>query len=443
MDERENLVANEGFDWLYGEDADGSVVEDPPAIGAVTESGTPEAAEAAESHAPAPAEADAPFETHPTPTPPGVEETLQEPVGSAAPEAPEHAESLDPMDPFEDFGSFADFDAPVQAETPPAVPARPPASTPPPAPPAPPGPVVSAPHAPAEVMSFDSPATSEEFLDLGDVDASFGPPVAAKPVEAAAPPPPPAPPAPPEHDETAVMEAVSQGGGTSEIPVLTSRGDIIPAGTRKLSLREKLTPAGRGPKVQTSGAPKPQKTPGQTKKVLLSAFLVALSVATTMWRVDAVREFVFGSDMPSDRDVLAQFTPLSGYEYSPAPEGGQMMFDGVEKLMEEEYGVETVFEMKMVSQKGQPVGSVVVIGGPPDVINATDIQAGYRGGLGAGMQLEPKTVAGTQVYFGTMPQAQGVTIAYFVDPDGFFMTVGMMNRPAAEAVVKQLVRANV
>jgi hypothetical protein len=278
--------------------------------------------------------------------------------------------------------------------------------------------------------------------DLGERDAGFAQALAPPHPALVTPAPPPPPPASPGAQEDNVVMLAAAEGGTTQIPIASSRGDIIPAGARKMSVRERLIPAPRAPKT-ASRTPSPEKAPGQTKKVLMSAFLVALSVATTLWRVEPVREFVFGSDVPSEEAVLAQFTPLAGYQYAAAPEGGQMMFDGIEKLMEEEYGVETTFDMKMVTQKGREVGSVVVVGGPPDVINAAETQAGYRDGLGAGIRLQPKVVAGTKVYFGTMPQARGATVAFFADPDGFFMTVGMLNRPAAEDVVKQLVRANV
>jgi hypothetical protein len=431
VDEREKVVTNDGFDWLYGEEADGSVVEEPPAIGAVTETGSPLPVDG-------PGMLDAPFDT-----------PFDALVTHPAAEPQVSAEAVEPLS----------FDGPAEEslEAPFAVMPTPP---PPPVAPTFDGPADDEPFSffgepptASETPAWSGAPHSDAGFSLADVDDSFAapgpatafvPPGPAQP-QAIAPPPPPPPPAPAASEEqTAVMEAVA-GGGTTQIPVMPARGDIIAEGSRKLSVRERLTPAPRGPKTAaTPATKKTEKTPGARRKTITTFLLVALSLATTVWRFEPLRERIFGSNTPTEEAVAAQFTPLSGYEYGALPEGGQMMFEGMEKLLEDEYGVEATVDMKLVVQKGREVGSVVVLGADPEIINSPETTEGFGSGLVSGAPMQPKIIGGTQVQMGTVQQGQAtVAVGFFVDPDGFLMTVGTMSPKATEEVLGQLVRANV
>jgi hypothetical protein len=434
VEEREELATSEGFDWLYSEDASGSVVGEPPAIGAVTEVGESVApptglggrvssAVDVEDLMPVefdPAELDASF--GPVTPQPAAEpfSTVQEPV------QPETTEDLEDLDPF---GTSQVDTAPVM--TPPAreMPVAPP----------PPPPPVSAPVAEAQapvVPEFqanpvvpDSDAMPVEAERTVAEVYGFNQATSMSPAG---------------EEATTRMPAVAEP--TGQIPVFSSRGDIIAEGPRKLSLRERLTP-----EIKTRGAtaeaPRREGLARGTRP-MIAVLVMTLSLAGTLWRMEGLREKIFGGGAPSSQQLAGAFGTLRGYAYQPLSDGQQQMIDSIETMMSEQtaqFGLDLdmQMDMRLLMQGGRQAGAVVIMSVDPDDMNHPDFEAGFRAGLSRGAgTMQPMTLKGHTVYSGKAPQAMGATVIVFFDPDGFVFTVAANNEAASKDVAGQLAKAN-
>lgn len=383
MDNREGVRTEGGFDWLYGEDADGAVVQEPPAIGAVTE----------------------------PPRAPTAEASVRDlPADELVDELPDLVD--DP---------FAALDVPAATEafgpTPEAFPAH-------------------------EL----EPAPVEAFGPGSETFPTQEPePARADPTTAGPPPPPPPPPPPGEvpedASETTVMSFVG-AGTTAEIPVLSSRGDIIPEGHRKMSVRNRLTPAPRSrPAVTRAAAAPTQRRAG--KRAVASALILLLAVAGTVWKSDALRERLFGGGPPSAEEIEAEFAALDGYAYQAIPQDQQAMLNSYERLMSEGFDFDFGIDLRVVARGDRPTGAVIVTSGDPDLLNTADAQAGFRDGMtSSGGRLDPETIAGAEAWVGAIPQAAGGTVVVFSDPDGFMVSVLAETEVDARDIASQLIEAD-
>lgn len=331
---------------------------------------------------------------------------------------------------------------------------------------------------------FEDPLPVEEF-DPAELDASFAPvdgspsemswdsPVASPPAQAPlAPPPPPPPPSsrPQAPVPTAVPHAPSapsepSGAVTEEVPVdaeptvrmevpnpptaqipaVSSRGDIIAAGPRKLTVRDRLTPAVRVPKQVATETKSRSEAPRGTKPIV--AFLVmAVSFAGTLWRMEGLREKLFGGGAPSAEAVEQAFGTLQGYEYQPVSEGEQQMLDAMEKIIAEQAeasgtDIEFNFDARSLLRGGRPIGAVLIFSTDPDDLTEQG-QTDFRTGMeGSGAKLQPIRLGGSPAFATSTPQ--GGSAVVFFDPDGFVFMVVAQNQVAGKDVATQLIRANV
>jgi hypothetical protein len=415
VDDREDLATSEGFDWLYAEDSAGAVVAEPPAIGAVTEPGLgapalPDAAQQPLADEPVAG----PFDTNP------VDSVL-------ADEVPNMLDDFDLGELDASFGPTPDAEvsseaeelhaAPVAATVPDAVvPVAPEFSTaaPPPPPPAP----EATPAEPVVETSPNPDVVAGSVADIYGLEdttqmAAVAPPTSpARPVE-----------------------------GTSELPAVSSRGDIIAAGARKMSVRERLTPSVRGPRTATSES-KTKSEPRRGTKPLVAFLVLALSFAGTVWRMEGLREKVFGNGAPSEAEVSAAFTTLKGYSYSEMPpELEEQMRTITDPMMPEEI---EHFELRLLgAPQQQPRGMVMIFSVDPDLATVeqwdTELQNAVPAEVGPVSRIG---LGGVDAISATPPNGQGETIVMFADPEGLFFFALGQDAKTAQDVAKQLAKAN-
>ena len=472
------MATSEGFDWLYGEDAEGSVVNQPPAIGAVTERAA---------HGGVVTE-EADFVSHePLPPMPSFDETFDPMAAQDA--SPSFDETFDPMAAQDASPSFDEtFDPMAMEEDAPA--------------PAPSfdetfDPMAMEEDAPAPAPSFEdsfysaepeAPLGETSFVqdefDPGELDASFGPPAPQAPaggtfstVQAApespsfsAPPPPPPPP-PPAPTTTSVseptaMDEFSMGYALEDpadelalpaemasvapqaaVPFVpsSSRGDIIPAGNRKLSIRDHLT-VSRAPKSKVKT--KTSKSDAGGKKGMRSVAVVlslVLGLAGTAWRFEKIRRLVFGgASAPTEEQVDASFVPLKGFAYTPLPAAQmEQMQSMAEQMMPNE--VEH-WDARLVGTPSNPAGMVMIFAVDPKLTTPQQWELEVQdamspsGGMSKGKEIK---LAGSPAIVGTPVSDPAASVVIFQDPDGMlFFTFGRNANFALDAA-KQLIKGNV
>jgi hypothetical protein len=415
VDDREEVVTSEGFDWLYGEDAAGAVVQEPPAIGAVTERNPV---------APPVATIEARAEV----VDPNYDE---DPFGNGLP-APEAiaapVEDFDPAELDASFGPPAPVATPAvdetQQSTAPAPPSGERAMVPPPPPPPPPPAA-----APATVPENDqAPGETEPTAEVPEVQAAVEERTVAETYGFD-----------PNSSETTVMSAVSNGN-TAQIPVASSRGDIIAAGPRKMSVLERLTPTARAPKVERSRDRSSEASKGA--KVVVGILVTVMSLCLTAWRFEGLREIVLGNGAPSEEQVDAAFTPLKGYPYSEVPQDVMdMTRETTDSLMPRE--VEH-YDLRLIGQPANPAGMVMIFSIDPDLATPEqwdrEMQMAPPTNVGAIKEIK---VAGVDAISASPPDAQGAGFVMFADPEGLvFLAVGN-TAAVAEDVAKQLAKANI
>lgn len=414
VDEREDLVTDEGFDWLYGEDADGSVVQDAPAIGAVVEPGGGSIPQGQSFDDPFETPTEGAFETAVPDAPqffePGSE---TESVAQALPPLPVHEE----IDPAED--PFVAFDETIHPVGPQVFVEEP-------------GPMNAASFMADFEADFSATYTTPDYMEASAPAAA----VAAPPP----PPPPPAPAPPQSEEETGVMEAVVAGGDTAMIPVLSSRGDIIPATPRKVSLRERVKPAPRVKTVATKKAlskSASKKGSGKAKKFASGALILTLALGSAVWRIDFLHDKVFGTGAPSEAQVAAAFTPLKGYSYGVMdPAMKKMMDKSADEIMPEE--VEN-FEFRVLGTGPRPQGFVAIASVAPEHATPPLWDEEIMAEQGPGKPIKVGGVKGISV---EGVGAQGASMVIFPDPDGLIFFVMGNTKADAENVASQLAKAN-
>ncbi len=262
--------------------------------------------------------------------------------------------------------------------------------------------------------------------------------------ELGAAPPPPPPPAPAPPAGPAASASVEQPAraytGSGKPAESVSGGDTwssVTIGTRPVETAEwddsQLS-------ITTSKRVPPAK--------LAALGFAALAVAVLF---GAYTYFFSGDGAPSDKDIDAAFTSLSGYEYQEPPEGLQEQIDtALEKNPELTEYVSSI-EYRIVQRRDRIVGAVGVIGYEPgqfgneafDPRENQAFMAGFNQTSGMnlpGTSLKTVTRSNTTMY---EIRGGGVALVTFVDDEeGMIFSIAASDPRAARNISEQLALAN-
>jgi hypothetical protein len=145
---------------------------------------------------------------------------------------------------------------------------------------------------------------------------------------------------------------------------------------------------------------------------------------------------------PSEAEVSAAFTPLSGYTYQVVPPAQlQSVRDAIASQPDFDEAI-AVFDARQILVGSQPVAAMVIMGVDPDEFTSTyrdDFLAGFRDA--SGQDATSVQLGGEEAYAGQSPA--GPFITFFDEDDGMiFMVIGISEGSIKE-IAKQVHAGNV
>jgi hypothetical protein len=147
------------------------------------------------------------------------------------------------------------------------------------------------------------------------------------------------------------------------------------------------------------------------------------------------------ADPPTEEEVSAAFTPISGYTYLDVPDAQlQPMRDAIASEPDLEEGI-AVFQARQVQVGSQTVAAVIILGIDPDEFKGSyreDFLAGFRAGSGA--EATPIKLGGEDAYSGEA--SGGHFIAFFDESDGLIFLVIGATDPSVKSIAEQIHAGN-